>query len=122
MIVILKPFIKNQVSSVSLIGIERLGANLITRGEVMKRFKKIFWKIWVRFLVLSIPAAIITFIISACCLDSDTITPGIICLLSGAWLMILVVANSDRGKKHGNKDKPRGTDVWEVESDKRGAS
>ena len=76
----------------------------------MKRFRKIVWKIWVHFLVLSIPAAIITFIISACCLDSDTIIPGIVCLLSGAWLMLLTIANTDNNKekrketKNGIKD------------------
>lgn len=76
----------------------------------MKRFRKFVWKIWVHFLVLSIPAAIITFIISACCLDSDTIIPGIVCLLSGAWLMLLTIANTDNDKekrketKNGIKD------------------
>lgn len=76
----------------------------------MRKFRKIVWKIWVHFLVLSIPAAIITFIISACCLDSDTIIPGIVCLLSGAWLMLLTIANTDNDKekrketKNGIKD------------------
>ena len=76
----------------------------------MRKFRKIVWKIWVHFLVLSIPAAIITFIISACCLDSETIIPGIVCLLSGAWLMLLTIANTDNDKekrketKNGIKD------------------
>lgn len=80
------------------------------RGDDMRKFRKIVWKIWVHFLVLSIPAAIITFIISACCLDSDTIIPGIVCLLSGAWLMLLTIANTDNDKekrketKNGIKD------------------
>lgn len=82
----------------------------------MRKFRKIVWKIWVHFLVLSIPAAIMTFIISACCLDSDTIIPGIVCLLSGAWLMLLAVANSDRGANYGNKNRHDRTDVWEVDS------
>lgn len=75
----------------------------------MRKFRKIVWKIWVHFLVLSIPAAIITFIISACCLDSDTIIPGIVCLLSGAWLMLLTIANTDNDKEKRGRRKENET-------------
>lgn len=75
----------------------------------MRKFRKIVWKIWVHFLVLSIPAAIITFIISACCLDSDTIIPGIVCLLSGAWLMLLTIANTDNDKEKRKRRKENET-------------
>lgn len=74
----------------------------------MRKFRKIVWKIWVHFLVLSIPAAIITFIISACCLDSETIIPGIVCLLSGAWLLWLAICNErprERRKENETRDK-----------------
>ena len=92
-----------------MIGIERLRTNLITRGEVMKRFKKIVWKIWVNFLVLSIPVSAITFLVSICCLNTETIKPAIICFISGSWLLWLIICNTpdENNKRRECKDETR---------------
>lgn len=62
----------------------------------MKNFLK---KAWIFFLVMSLPAATITFFVSACYLDSDTIKPAIVCLISGSWLLWMCICNTPKEKK-----------------------
>lgn len=62
----------------------------------MKKFLK---KAWVFFLVMSIPAAIITFFVAFYHLNEDSLKPAIICLLSASWVLWMIVCNEDRGDK-----------------------
>ena len=64
----------------------------------MKMFKKKLWKIWQIFLVLSIPTNILLFILGACFLDSDSLIPGIVCAVSGCWLLWLTICNERSSK------------------------
>ena len=43
--------------------------------------------------MVSIPINIISLFFMACCLDSDTIWPGIIGLINVSWLLVLIIAN-----------------------------
>lgn len=45
--------------------------------------------------------AIITFILSGCCLDSESYIPMIACGISGAWLVLIVIANTPKGDHYG---------------------
>lgn len=81
----------------------------------MKRFRKIVWKIWKIFLVISIPLSIASMFLMAMCVDSDTPIPGIIGIINASWLLLIVIANDPmrieqekkrrEKKKHGVKDK-----------------
>lgn len=76
--------------------------------------KKKLWKIWQRFLPVSIWIAIAAIIISGCCLNSEKIIPVIVMGLSFVWLTIILIANDPariekekrikEKKKHGNDD------------------
>ena len=55
--------------------------------------KKVRRKIWKYFLVISYLASWVGWIISAMCLDSDSIIPAIICLACGLWIMLITYAN-----------------------------
>lgn len=39
-------------------------------------------------------------ILSACCLDSESWLPEILCLISSAWLLLIAVANTPKGSDH----------------------
>ena len=41
--------------------------------------------------------AALGFIISACCLDSNSYIPEFVCFICLAWLVPFICANSDRG-------------------------
>lgn len=82
----------------------------------MKRFRKIVWKIWKIFLVISIPLSIASMFLMAMCVDSDTPIPAIIGTINASWLLLLAIANDSyrieqekknrrEKKKHGVKDK-----------------
>lgn len=47
--------------------------------------------------------AIITFILSGCCLDSESKIPIIACGISGAWLVLIAIANTPKGDHHGTR-------------------
>lgn len=66
--------------------------------------KRKLWKIWQRWLVLSIPANIISLIICACMFDSESIVPLVIGAINLIWLTIIVIANSDNADK-GSKER-----------------
>ena len=76
----------------------------------MKRFKKKLGKIWQMFLVLSIPTNILIFILGACFLDSDSLVPGIVCAVSGCWLLWLTICNERNTEK-----KKGGNNEWLIE-------
>lgn len=40
----------------------------------------------------------IVFILSVCCLDSDSVIPIIICLLTAAWFLLFTIANTTGGR------------------------
>lgn len=48
--------------------------------------------------------AIILMILSACALDSDSWVPTIICAISGAWLVLITIANTPKGDHHGSRE------------------
>ena len=62
------------------------------------------WKIWQKWLRLSIPLNLICWIVCACCLDSKSIIPAIVCLVSGLWITLLIVANSPRKERREYED------------------
>lgn len=66
--------------------------------------KKKLWKIWQRFLLVSIPLNIFSLVICACCLDSESIIPIIIGTLNLLWIALIVVANTDEESKRKDKD------------------
>lgn len=74
----------------------------------MRKFRKIVWKIWRVWLVVSIPINIISLFFMACCLDSDIIWPGIIGLINVSWLLVLIIANDpyrlDKEKRERRKE------------------
>ena len=76
-----------------------------------KRIRKIVWKIWQTWLILSIPLNIGNFIFWGCCLESRTVTPVIMCVISGAWLMLLSIATTK------DKERRRKEDDIEIEED-----
>lgn len=43
---------------------------------------------------------IIVGLISACCLDSESWLPKIICLVCSVWLLLIAVANTPKGSDH----------------------
>ena len=40
--------------------------------------------------------AMIVFLLSCCCLDSETLAPAIALVISGAWLTLIYMANRKR--------------------------
>ena len=62
------------------------------------------------FLVLSIPTNILIFILGACFLDSDSLVPGIVCAVSGCWLLWLTICNERNTEK-----KKGGNNEWLIE-------
>lgn len=61
--------------------------------------RKKIWKVWQKFLVLSIPASVIVILLSACCLDGDSILPLIAMALGFGWLLLLIIANDEKCTK-----------------------
>lgn len=61
--------------------------------------KKIFHKLWQRWLVVSIPLNIISLLVAICFVDSKSWIPLVIILVNLAWLALMMVANSDEGKE-----------------------
>ena len=61
--------------------------------------KRKLWKIWKGFLKVSIPINIVSWIFFACCLDSKSIIPAIVCLVNGLWICLIATANSDERKR-----------------------
>ena len=57
--------------------------------------KRKLWKIWKVFLKVSIPINIVSWIFFACCLDSKSIIPAVICVINGLWLGLIAWANSE---------------------------
>ena len=60
--------------------------------------KRKLWKIWQKWLRISIPLNLISWIFFVCCIDSETLVPTIICLINGAWLCLIAVANTPKKK------------------------
>lgn len=58
--------------------------------------KKKLRKIWNYFLVFSIPFSIISLVICACCLDSESIIPIIIGTINLLWLLLITEANTEQ--------------------------
>lgn len=77
----------------------------------MKRNIRMIWK-W--FLILSIPANIISLFFMACCMDSDTPIPFIVGSINAGWLLLLAIANEDRDKN--KKREETGVEVRNQES------
>lgn len=68
----------------------------------MKRKLKKLWQLWLR---VSIPLNIFAFIIALCCVDSEKFyIPLTVALISGAWLILLAVANDDGGRNRYEDD------------------
>lgn len=66
--------------------------------------KKKLRKVWNNYLIISIPINIISLIICACCLDSESILPIIVGMINLIWIALIVVANSDEEPKRKDKD------------------
>ena len=64
-----------------------------------EKMKKKLWKIWQRFLLVSVPLNIFSLVICACCLDSESIIPIIIGTINLLWIALIVVANTDEESK-----------------------
>lgn len=62
--------------------------------------KRKLWKAWQMWLRISIVVNIVVFVLSACCVDSESLVPTIICFISSAWLLLILFANT-RGRKKG---------------------
>lgn len=67
--------------------------------------KKKLWKIWRGWLVLSIPANIISMLVMACMLDSESKIPAIVMAVNLVWLAILFIANDDIATPKKRKEK-----------------
>lgn len=67
------------------------------------------WKMWQKWLRLSIPLNLICWIVCACCLDSKSIVPAVICVINALWIMLLAMANNPErnNKKRGYEDEIR---------------
>lgn len=74
------------------------------------------WKIWQKWLRLSIPLNLICWIVCACCLDSKSIIPAIVCLVSGLWLTLLVWANSG-SRNNGKVQRYNREEIREIDCD-----
>ena len=61
--------------------------------------KRRLWKMWQGWLRASIPINIISWLFFACCLDSKSIIPAVICIVNGLWLGLIAVANSPRNER-----------------------
>jgi hypothetical protein len=81
--------------------IRKVRTDMTIEGKTMRRR---VWKIWQKWLRLSIPLNLICWIVCACCLDSKSITPAIVCLVSGLWITLLIVANSPRKERREYED------------------
>lgn len=66
--------------------------------------KRKLWKIWQKWLRISIPVNLISWIFFVCCIDSETLVPTIICLINGVWLCLIAAANSGDRKKGETSD------------------
>ena len=79
----------------------------------MKKFRKIVWKIWGCFLIISVPANILSLLFMACCMDSDSVIPPIVVTINASWLLLLIIANDpvriekERRKKEAKKGETR---------------
>lgn len=62
------------------------------------------WKIWQKWLRLSIPLNLICWIVCACCLDSKSIIPAIVCVINGLWLGLIAWANSENRNTRKHED------------------
>lgn len=66
--------------------------------------KRKMWRMWQKFLRISIPLNLISWIVCACCLDSKSIIPAVVCIINGLWISLLAVANSPRNERREHED------------------
>lgn len=62
------------------------------------------WRVWQKFLRVSIPLNLISWLICACCIDSKSIIPAVICIINGMWLSLICAANTPKNERRGYED------------------
>lgn len=77
--------------------------------------KRKLWKIWQKWLRISIPVNLISWIFFVCCIDSETLVPTIICLINGVWLCLIAISNS-RGENDGKIQRHNRNEIWETDT------
>ena len=67
--------------------------------------KRKIWRMWQKWLRLSIPLNLISWIFFACCLDSKSIVPAVVCVINGLWLGLIAWANTPpKNERRGHED------------------